>query len=742
MSLSPSALIFIAQYPSQLYSYAIPPTLLSQLHPGSLVTVPFGRAVQTGMLIEISEGEEPQALELVTDLVDNSFVFPDTSVALARWIASYYLCPLGTCLQRILPAPFRHGVKEHYLITPFGRMMAAGSGRGRATQHAILTTLQAAKRGLSGQSLRRTLGTRNVASAIESLQTKGHITAKLNVPAPTKKKALRKSDSGTNPHALVDLQLPSPLASALRRPGHSRTFILQAPESYRTWMYLMAIQETMKKGRSSLIVFPHAAHARAFAKVISDEVGDHISDFSGTATPSKQLTEWQRIRSGEATVIIGTGSVLLSPVDKLGLVILDEEHDFRHKAYQEPRYHARDIALARATKESATVILGSLHPSVEAIHLSHSKKATALERPMAHDVDYPSDSGDKIVVDCIDMTTAQRRGRLFSERMITAIEARLHTGQTVMLFQPRRGFSRSLWCRDCGTTTRCSQCSVALTYYKQAGTLLCHLCGESRPAPDVCSACSGRGMTPMGFGTEGVEAETRVLFPDARIMRIDRDLVRSPSGLSTFVKDLERNGVDILIGTPMLFDLMPAPQVSLIGVLSADMMLHMPDFRAAERVFHQLLQLKGLLQEGELLIQALQADHPVLESVCGSNPQHFYKDELATRRELSFPPFTRLVCLRVIGDVEDHVHMTSSRWADDLRERQNTGIQEVLGPIPAPYSRVRGQYRDQILLKEPSSGLAAELAHSAVEATLRTSKTLPSASGLSFEVDVDPQVFL
>tara|TARA_B100000315_G_scaffold238138_1_gene255632 strand:- start:7703 stop:8443 length:741 start_codon:yes stop_codon:yes gene_type:complete len=246
----------------------------------------------------------------------------------------------------------------------------------------------------------------------------------------------------------------------------------------------------------------------------------------------------------------------------------------------------------------------------------------------------------------------------------------------------------------------------------------------------------------MGFGTEGVEEETRAFFPDARIVRMDRDLVRSESAALSFIKRLDFKALDILIGTSMLLDIAPMPRVALIGVISADTMMHMPDFRAAERSFHQLMALKSFLTCGEMLIQTFQPEHHMLQSVIHQDSRKFYMDELAIREELLFPPFTRLVCLRVTGNIEAQVHQISARWANHLRHNQTAGIQEVLGPVPAPYSRVRGRYRDHILVKEPCSGLASEVAHGVVEASLKSSKTFPGTSGLTFEVDVDPHAFL
>ncbi len=741
MSPSPAALILIPHHPHQLYTYVIPKSL-QKIRAGSMVWVPFGSNVHIGLVAEIVETTETSNLKTIETIVDESFALSPSMLTLARWMASYYLAPLGTCLQLMLPPLFRYGMKERFMITPLGRMMAAGSGRGRATQHAILTRLQSAKQGLSGQYLRQQLDHRQITPALTALKKYGHIKSYVNLPSITQHakpfnrdriepKPAKAADETA--HDLRQDLLPSPLASAIRK-GRSQTFVLQADLKHRTGMYLQAIQKTITKRRSCLVIFPHTSQARAFSNAVRPYLGDSTSDWFGTRTPSRQTSEWYRVQSGDASVVIGTRASVLSPTIKLGLIIVDEEHDFRHKINQEPRFHTRDIALTRANKEKATVILGSLHPSLEAIHMTQSKKAVP--------VTVPSKAPSNLAIQCIDMRTAHKEGRVFSEPLLNAIDTRLKHREPMILFQPRRGFSRCLWCRDCGMTTRCIRCSVALTYYKHKHKILCHICGESHDAPQVCSCCSGTHILPMGLGTEGVEAEIRTFFPDARIVRMDRDLLRSEAAALTFVNRLDFSEIDILIGTSMLLDIVPMPRVSLIGVISADTMLHMPDFRAAERAFHQLMTLQALVAGGEMLIQAFQPEHPMLQSIAHQDPHQFYADELAMRQSLSFPPFTRLICLRVTGDVETMVQQVATRWATQLRESQTAGIQEVLGPVPAPYSKIRGRYRNHILLKEPHSGIASELAHSAVEASLKGAKAYSGASSLTFEVDVDPQSFL
>lgn len=452
----PAALILIPHYPHQFFTYVIPDTLQQKIHAGNMVRVPFGSNVHVGLVAEIIATTATTHLKAIEDIVDASFELSPSMLSLARWMASYYLAPMGACLQLMLPPMFRHGIKERFIITPLGRMMAAGSGRGRATQHAILTRLQSAKHGLSSQYLRRQLGHRRMTQALATLKRNGHIDAHLDLPSVARN-AQRANGRRTqsNPANAADVTqgntqhevpLHSPLASAIQQ-GKTRTFILQAPREYRASVYLKAIQKTMRKGKSSIVIFPHTSHARAIAKTMSCHLGDRMSEWFGTRTSSRRTSEWYRVQSGEANVVIGTRLTVFSPAKAVGLIIVDDEHDFRHKVDQEPRFHTREIALARAIKDGATVILGSLHPSVEAIHMTQSKKATLLvNHPMysTTDLDRVSHATSHVSVQCIDMKTAPKTGRLFSETLLHAMHDCLKNRKPVILYQPRRGFSRSL----------------------------------------------------------------------------------------------------------------------------------------------------------------------------------------------------------------------------------------------------------------------------------------------------------
>ena len=748
----PAALVFIPHFPRRCFTYIVPGTLRDRVCAGMLVRVPFGSGMQIGLVTELIETAVTDRLKMIEDVVEPSFRLSPEMLSLARWMAWYYFAPLGACLSLMLPPAFRTGIRERFIITPLGRSVADETRHrvGSGVQHTVLTTLQSARHGLSSRSIRRRLGNRGITQALAILKNNGYIDARLDVPSPVGnvRRGRRARSAPADMARFVsqaaggDARLHGPLVSAMQR-KRRRTFVLQAAGPDRIRLYLEAIRETMRQGKDAIVLFPHASHARAFDDAIFACVGGGMSASFGSRVPSRRSSEWYRLHAGRTSLVVGSQSSVFSVVGALGLIIVDEEHDSRHKVDQEPGFHTREVALARAAREGATVLLGSLHPSVEAMYLTQSNDAVLFGEHSERDSERVPCVRSRASVHCVDMRGVPSMGRVLSERLVHAMRDRLSSRQRVVLYQPRRGFSRALWCRDCGTTLRCTGCSVALTYYKRTHTVVCHLCGESHDAPHRCFRCSGTRVLPMGFGTERVEEEARTIFPDAHIVRMDRDAIRSNAAVLSFMDRLDSMDLDILIGTSMLLDIVPMlRRVSLIGVLSADTMLYVPDFRAAERAFHHLMALKALLADGEMLIQALQVEHPMLQSVARHDLHQFYADELAMRRELAFPPYTRLICLRVAGADDAVVHAVAARWAGDLRASHAEGIREVLGPIPAPYSKIHGRYRDHIVVKASGSGLANEMAHGAVESSLKRTEKAQGASRLLFEVDVDPYTFL
>lgn len=515
--------------------------------------------------------------------------------------------------------------------------------------------------------------------------------------------------------------------------------------SGKTEVYLRAIAETRRRGRTALVLVPEIALTAQVVDSFRARIGDRVAVLHSALSDGERRDEWQRIGRGEADVVVGARSGVFAPLGNVGLIVVDEEHEGSYKQDNPaPRYHARDVAIARARATGATVLLGSATPAVETFHRAETGvwgflplRQRALFRPL------PS-------VDVIDLRAEwkKRQPGVFSEPLRDAIADRLTKREQVILFLNRRGFAMFLLCRDCGHTTRCPHCDVSLTYHAGARLLRCHHCDFQRAAPAVCPVCKGQRIRPFGIGTERVEEEVRALFPEARVLRMDRDTTVKKDAHMKMLRAFRGGEADILIGTQMVAKGLDFAGVTLVGVISADTALNIPDFRAAERAFQLLTQVSGRAgrgrKPGHVLVQTFNPEHESVAAAAEHDYEAFYTREIVNRRELSYPPFTRLA--NVICQDEDvraaeaRLRLLSSKLGgrslldagpavggdDDL---------EVLGPAPCPLSRLRGRYRWHLLLKASNSDTLRERLAGAVS-------TLSASDRSGISIDIDPMSLL
>ena len=518
--------------------------------------------------------------------------------------------------------------------------------------------------------------------------------------------------------------------------------------SGKTEVYLRSIAETRRRGRTALVLVPEIALTAQVVDSFRARIGDRVAVLHSGLSEGERRDEWQRIGRGEADVVVGARSAVFAPLENVGLIVVDEEHEASYKQDSPaPRYHARDVAVARARATGATVLLGSATPSVESFYKAESGewgflplRERALSRPL------PS-------VDVLDLRELYKRGQpgIFAPPLLDAISDRLAKKEQMILFLNRRGFAMFLLCRDCGFTTRCPHCDVSLTYHAGRKLIACHHCGYEQRAPDQCPKCSGQRLRPFGIGTEKVEEEVRRLFPEARTLRMDRDTTLRKDSHLKMLRTFRSGDADILIGTQMVAKGLDFPGVTLVGVISADTALNMPDFRAAERAFQLLTQVSGRAgrgrKPGHVLVQTFNPEHESVAAAANHDYETFYRREIVNRRELGYPPFTRLV--NVIAQDEDgreaetrlrrlSYHLTGEeKDAFGPRFLGGAGGDElaVLGPAPCPLSRLRGRYRWHLLLKTTDMDK--------LRTRLKEAMSLLSAtdrSGLS--LDVDPMSLL
>jgi primosomal protein N' (replication factor Y) len=445
--------------------------------------------------------------------------------------------------------------------------------------------------------------------------------------------------------------------------------------------------------------------------------------------------EWHKIRQGRARVVIGARSAIFAPVAPLGLIIVDEEHEHTYKQEEAPRYHARDVAIVRGRTEGATVVLGSATPSLESYHNCLTGKYRLLQLPTR------ADSKKMPVVRVVDMRQAMRKGNaipIFSPQLKEAIAQRIERTEQVILFLNRRGYSTSLQCPLCGYVAGCPNCSISLTYHRQESRLICHVCGYMEPAPTLCPnpKCRSPQIRFAGTGTQRVEAALNKLFPQARIVRMDSDALKRKEDYRRILGDFRTGRIDVLVGTQMIAKGLHFPNVTLVGIIYADLALHQPDFRAGERTFQVLTQVAGRAGrgdiEGEVFVQAFTPFHPAIQFARRHDFVGFYEQEVEFRQELKYPPFARIALLTLKGRNEEKVKFSADHLKRELEKLLADAKDAILaGPAPAPLLRAETFYRYQIMLRvQRMSPISRRLAE------LQRSLVLPEDVMLT--VDVDP----
>ena len=477
------------------------------------------------------------------------------------------------------------------------------------------------------------------------------------------------------------------------------TFLLQGVTgSGKTEVYLNAIEATLATGRSALLLVPEIALTPAVAGQFFHRFGDQVAILHSAFGEAERAEQWRRIRSGVAGVVVGTRSGVFAPIQNLGLVVIDEEHDSSYKQEETPRYNGRDVAIVRARSAGACAVLGSATPSLETRYNASRGKYRLLvlperieRRPM------PS-------VELIDMRVEfleTRKQSTFSRRMIEEIGARLANGEQTMLLLNRRGFSSFVACRSCGERVQCVNCAVTLTYHRRDQRLLCHYCNYAERVPSHCPKCHSEHIHFLGIGSERVEEELHRAFPQARVARMDRDTVTGKRQYETILAGFREGSFDILVGTQMIAKGHDIPNVTLVGVVSADIGLGVPDFRAAERTFQLLTQVAGRAGRGEVpgevLVQTINPDHYAVRFAAAQNYDGFYEKELNFRRLMRYPPFSALANLLVRSESQED----ALRMSGELGSLLTPPPEQIkmLGPAEAPVPRLKSEYRYQLLIK-------------------------------------------
>ncbi len=731
--------VIVPRHIAKAFTYRVPPALAQTIAIGRRVRVPFGRTVLEGVVISLSNhlATEIKAASIreihSPDCEGEVSTPPPALFELSRKIAEYYVAPWGQCLRLILPSiATRKTSSMRYVATAQGR---AALEAGLCPDYLKPALARIARRtsGILASTLQPTRQENSILE-IDALINKSWIAlipsnnSNVEFQEPGRKLALDEDDrrrtpaDGTLPTETlpeVDSAWKTHVAHCLHSNSMGK-LVLHAPWEHRLSRLVEAIQQAHSMKRSTIVLTGEIARASWLKQLLSRLTGLQII----LARPPSESERWQ---PNQGRIVVGTRSAIFSSLKSIGLIWVEDEEDPALKEPQEPRYHAREVASLRAESERALVVLASAHPSLE------SRFDTEAE---FHYVS--QDVALQPTIELVDLRD-ESAGILFSHTLIRAMHEALQNHAKILLFLNRKGYARTLVCRDCGWVPRCNSCIVSLTYYREAGKLTCRYCGKADRLPDLCPLCRTPGMSPVGDGTERVETEVHRLFPQATIARLDGDTLRHSRSAHTLWKGARSGAWDVLIGTQALFRREPLPRYGLVGILQADSGLHVSEFRAAERTYHLLVDAASLAcpasTGGRVIVQTRLPTHHAIQALISGDPNHFYNEEFAARRLLRYPPVCRLADLSVTGKDLRIVEEAATRWGADLE--QNIRDQEpliVLGPVPAIRRRPKGHQQYRILVKGTALTAFSRRIHDSVQKMEREYRN----RRIKFVIDIDP----
>ncbi len=728
-----------------LFDYSIPQRLAGSIRIGVRVSVPFGRTVRDGYVLALCDSSSRPELRDILDVSDNAASLPEKLVKLGNWIADYYCCSREQAIRTLLPAPVRRGkIRKKFLshVTISDPEAARAfialnlhHKRFAAQTMMLRTLLDAPEHTLPLNELLKT--TAFTRSRIDTL-------VKRHLLLSEKRPVRRDPFAGRTVVPADELQPTTEQAAALdqiRRmlTGQDRRHVLLlhgVTNSGKTEVYLQAIAQTMKLGKSAIVLVPEISLTPQTVRRFRSRFGDQLSILHSRLSDGERFDEWHRISRHESAIAVGARSALFAPFRNLGLIVVDEEHDSSYKQSEAPRYSARDVAVMRGRLENAVVILGSATPSAESSYNASSGKYVLAR--LSKQISTQMTPRIRIVDQRLGGAPEQGKSSFFSSILIDAVQERLERGEQSILFLNRRGYARVMLCQKCGYEAVCPNCSVNFTYSKKRQTLSCHLCGKTIPAPRQCPTCRSSEISYNGVGTEKVEAAAAAIFTNARIARMDSDSMRSVGDYEMILERFRRAEIDILIGTQMIAKGLHFPNVTLVGVINADSGLMMPDFRAPERTFQLLTQVAGRAGRGdirgEVIIQTYNPDNEAIKFAVMQDFDGFSRYDLEVREMLSYPPFARLIAVHFQGKDEQSVAGFAEKFTASLRQYCSVNL-KISGPLPAPIERIKGKFRYMTILR----GNRLQSLRPALRAMLLHGKITP---GVEVYADVDAQSLL
>jgi primosomal protein N' (replication factor Y) len=729
------------------FTYRVPPEMQEELSVGARVVVPFGSRRLVGVVTSLSDQPRvEESLRDVIEVIDSEPLLTPVLLELGRWMSAYYCAPPGEVYRSMLPLHGELARRIEVRLVPAGVkrleeleregtpsppeqaeykiLLALAGGKSRRWQ-------SLARRVADGKQILLRLRRRGLVEVAQEIKRQKPRPEAFETPWLA---------SGCDLSASSSPVLTAEQEKALREierllvaGGFATLLVHGVTGSGKTEVYARAIESCLARDRTALLLVPEIALTPAVTGLFAARWGDRVAVLHSGLTDRERSEAWWRLRRCEARVAVGTRSAVFAPLTNLGVVIVDEEQDTSYKQAETPRYHGRDTALMRAKLEGAVAVLGSATPALETSYQVSCGRYQKVElesrvagRPLA-------------TVSVIDMRAEfqeTRKPALLSRALVEAVERALGAGEQVLLLLNRRGYASAVLCRRCGGTVQCRNCSVSLTLHRTRGRLLCHYCGFARVVPQRCEKCGSEHLYFVGEGAEKVEEAVERLFRQARVARMDRDTIRGRRRAEQVLGRFARGELNVLVGTQMIAKGHNFQGLTLVGVVSADVILGLPDFRAAERTFQLLTQVAGRAGRGALagqvLVQTYHPEHYAIRYGAAQDYGGFYEQELKFRRLMHYPPFTALANLIVRHRRLEHA-VCATRAFEEFFARAQAQPIRVLGPAPAPIARLKKDYRFQFLLKSPERRALQELLRQ-VAAFARAQEMAPG----TLLVDVDP----
>lgn len=723
--------------------YSVPETLADRIAIGSRVRVPFREKSALATVLATLGQSDAKGIRPIEALVGEAPALTPSLLELAHWMSAYYCCPLETVMRSLLPQVIRRaelGWRKQLVIYPPKKIEydKINNLRKRAPRQAeLFDAIAKLEKPMPAAQLLRDTSSDN--QTLRALAKRGLI-------------ELREEAVERDPHgdeqfvATTNLELNAEQAFALAKisdalaaPENAKPILLHGVTgSGKTEIYLQAIRLALERGRSAIVLVPEISLTPQTVERFKSrfaEMHEVVAVLHSHLSEGERHDEWHKIHLGRARIVIGARSAVFAPLKDVGLIIVDEEHETTYKQEEAPRYHARDVAVVRAKMEKCAVVLGSATPSLESYHnATIGKYDLALLTQRVDDQQMP-------LMRIVDLRRERRKEKIapiLSEKLSQAIADRLKKREQTILFLNRRGFSTSLLCSNCGKARNCPNCSVALTFHRHMARLSCHLCGHTAAVPKKCPECGKDALIYAGFGTEKVESTVSHLFPKANVRRMDADSMTRKEAYRETLRNFRAGKIDILVGTQMIAKGLHFPNVTLVGIINADLALHLPDFRAGERTFQLLTQVAGRAgrgdRPGEVFVQTYTPFSPSIQFARHHDFAGYFQQELEFREHCDFPPFKHAILITVRSAHEGRAKLSAETLVRRLKESLGPGFM-LSDATPAPLEKLQGQFRFHILVRGEAVMRLSRLVRETLE-------KLPLPKDVVATVDIDPYQLL